>query len=101
MGRAGIGIGGVVAAAFWAIAVLGASMLPMTDPDTWWHLRVGREILDTGSVPSVDSWSIAGAGRPWVSQDWGSNVLMAALHEAGGPTLVSLAYGALTAVSVA
>ena len=67
----------------------------MTDPDTWWHIRVGREILDTGRVPATDAWSIAGAGRPWVSQDWLSNVLMAVLHGTGmwGPALVSVVYG--------
>jgi hypothetical protein len=100
MKRARVGIGGVVAAAFWAIAAAGATMLPMTDPDTWWHIRVGREILDTGSVPSADGWSIAGAGREWISQDWASNVLMAALHDAGGPTAVSVGYGVLALLGI-
>jgi hypothetical protein len=101
MARMRLSIGGVVAAAFWAVAVLGATMLPMTDPDTWWHIRVGREILNTGSIPTVDTWSIAGAGHPWISQDWASNVLMAALFDAGGATLVSGAYGVMAAVAIA
>src|SRR5918994_8017498 len=101
MGRLRIGISGVVPAAFWTIAVLGATVLLMTDPDTWWHIRVGREILDTGSIPSVDNWNIAGAGRPWISQDWGSNALMASLHDAGGPTLVSVVYGVMAVLAVA
>jgi hypothetical protein len=88
--------------AFWAIAVLGAAVLPMTDPDTWWHIRVGREILDAGAIPSVDTWSLAGAGRPWVSQDWASNILLALLYvdDTWGPTLVSLAYGAMVVASM-
>ena len=92
----------VAVAAFWAIAVLGAALLPMTDPDTWWHIRVGREILETGAVPDVDRWSIAGAGRTWISQDWASNVLMAVLYAAGewGPTLVSIAYGLMTLAAI-
>jgi len=103
MGTARLSIAGVAGAAFWFIAVLGAAMLPMTDPDTWWHIRVGREILETGSIPRTDEWSIAGAGRPWVSQDWASNVLMAMLHGAGtwGPTLVSFTYGLMAVGSVA
>jgi hypothetical protein len=87
---------GVVLVALWSLAALGAAMLPMTDPDTWWHIRVGREILDSGAVPQTDTWSIAGFGREWISQDWLSNVLMAVLYHAGGPTAVSLAYGLMT-----
>lgn len=87
---------GVVLVALWSLAGLGAAMLPMTDPDTWWHIRVGREILESGTVPGRDTWSIAGAGREWVSQDWLSNVLMAALFDGGGPTAVSVTYGLLT-----
>jgi len=96
-------VAAVAVAAFWAIAVLGATMLPMIDPDTWWHIRVGREILATGAVPSADTWSIAGNGRPWVSQDWASNVVMALLYldERWGPTLVSLAYGLIAVAAVA
>ena len=102
MGRIRVSTAGVAVAAFWAIAVLGAAFLPMTDPDTWWHIRVGREILETGAVPDVDRWSIAGAGRPWVSQDWTSNILMAALYAAGewGPTLVSIVYGLMTLAAI-
>jgi hypothetical protein len=87
---------GVVLAALWSIAALGAAMLPMTDPDTWWHIRVGREILESGAIPRADTWSIAGAGREWVSQDWLSNVLMAVLFAGGGPTAVSFTYGVMT-----
>src|SRR5690606_18757284 len=51
----------------------------------------------------VDDWSIAGAGRPWVSQDWASNAIMAALYEAGtwGPTLISIAYGLMALGAIA
>ncbi len=35
----------VVVAGFWAIAVIPATTLPMTDPDTFWHIRAGREFL--------------------------------------------------------
>lgn len=87
---------GIALAALWSLAALGAAMLPMTDPDTWWHIRVGREILESGAVPRSDTWSIAGAGREWISQDWLSNVLMAALYDGGGPTAVSLTYGVMT-----
>lgn len=98
--RRGISPAAVLVAAFWSIAVLLATMLPMTDPDTFWHIRVGREILADGVIPTADTWSIVGAGRPWISQDWLSNILMAAAHELG-PTAVSIVYGLMAAAAIA
>jgi hypothetical protein len=93
----------VLVAAFWAIGVLPATTLPMTDPDTWWHIRAGDEVLQTGAIATADTWSIAGAGFPWTSQDWLSNVVLATVHRMGewGPTLLSLLYGAAGAGAVA
>ncbi len=96
----GISPVGVLVAAFWAVAVLPATLLPMTDPDTFWHIRVGREIIERGSIPTVDTWSIVGAGRAWVSQDWLSNVATAGAHELG-PTAVSVAYGLMATAAIA
>jgi len=93
----------VLVAAFWAIGVLPATTLPMTDPDTWWHIRAGDEVLQTGAIATVDTWSIAGVGFPWTSQDWLSNVVLATVHGIGewGPTLLSLLYGVAGAGAVA
>ncbi|MEA1993096.1 MAG: hypothetical protein U9N35_01690 [Euryarchaeota archaeon] len=32
--------------------------------DTWYHLAVGRKILELGTIPVWDSWEFAPAGRP-------------------------------------
>jgi hypothetical protein len=91
-------IGAVLAAAFFAIVVLVRTTLPLLDGDVWWHLRAGETILRHGAVPTADSWTIAGAGMPWISQDWLSNVLMALLYGADdrwGATFLSLAFGAV------
>jgi hypothetical protein len=32
--------------------------------DTWYHLAVGRKILEFGTIPVWDSWEFAPAGRP-------------------------------------
>ncbi|HET9416783.1 MAG TPA: hypothetical protein VFP30_04505 [Candidatus Limnocylindria bacterium] len=93
-----ISTGAVLAAAFFAIVVLVRTTLPLLDGDVWWHLRAGEAVLHEGAVPAVNSWTIAGAGLPWISQDWMSNVLMAWLFgadEQWGATLLSLAFGAI------
>jgi hypothetical protein len=81
--------------AFFVAAVLPAATWPLIDGDVWWHLRAGEEILATGTIPHVDTWSILGYGRPWVSQDWLANVKMAALRGSDplGDTFLSFGFG--------
>lgn len=84
----------VAAGAFFAAVVLPRATLPMADGDAWWHIHAGEEILATGTVPDTNTWTIAGEGFRWVSQDWLSNVLMALLFNAGpwGIALLSLTF---------
>lgn len=63
-----------------AVAVLflllfGISLRVPVDTDTWWHLRVGQTILQSGFVSS-DTLSHTMAGQPWVNHSWGAQVLM-------------------------
>lgn len=82
-------------AGFFLAAVLPAATWPLIDGDVWWHLRAGTEVLDIGSVPRTDAWSILGYGRPWISQDWLANIAMAWVRGIGslGETALSLTFG--------
>jgi hypothetical protein len=42
----------------------------LNDPGTFWHLRLGREILRTGAVPRVDTLTYTRELQPWVDQSW-------------------------------
>ena len=86
---------------FFAAAVLPRATWPLIDGDVWWHIRAGEEVLRTGRIPNVDTWSIVGAGRPWTTQDWLANVLLAAGNGLGdwGPTILSFLFGALTVLA--
>jgi hypothetical protein len=77
--RAGVAVG-----AFFLAVVLPRATLPMADGDAWWHIHAGEEILATGRVADTNTWTIAGDGFAWTSQDWLSNVIMATLYNAGG-----------------
>ena len=99
--RRGVPAASAAIVGFFAAAVLPRASWPLMDGDVWWHIRAGEEVLRTGSVPHVDIWSIVGAGRPWTSQDWLANVLLAAGNSLGpwGQTALSLLFGALTALA--
>lgn len=93
----------IAVAAFFALVALPRAAIPLIDGDVWWHIHAGREVLASGSVPRVDTWSIVAAGQPWTSQDWLSNVVLAALDGIGplGWTLASLLYAALVTGALA
>jgi hypothetical protein len=68
------------------------------DGDTGWHIRVGESILETGVVPTTDPFSFSKPGAPWFAWEWLSEVLLAALHRAGGLKAVTLVFGLLVAL---
>ncbi len=67
------------------------------DPGTPWHLRLGREILVTGSVPRHDFLTYTHQGAAWVDQSWAFDVLLAAVVDAWGYSAVVV----LTALGLA
>ena len=94
----------IAVAAFFALVALPRTAMPLVDGDVWWHLRAGETILDTGRVPTVDSWTLVGTGMRWISQDWLSNTVMAAVLRAfgtWGETALSLLFAGLAVVAFA
>jgi len=96
----------VVAVALPAFVAL---LVPMPAVDLAYQVRAGDEILRTGALPGVDSWTFTVPGALWVDQQWLAQVVLAALHGFGGwellavlrAGLVSAMTGILVAVAVA
>jgi hypothetical protein len=86
---------------FFVAAVLPRATWPLIDGDVWWHIRAGHDVLATGSVPRTDTWSLVAAGKPWTSQDWLANVILAAGHQLGpwGDTALSFLFGGFTVLA--
>lgn len=70
------------------------------DSDTGWHIRNGEKIIATGSLPRADPFSFSRPGAPWVSWEWGADVLMAAVSGVSGLAGVALLYGLSIGASV-
>jgi hypothetical protein len=92
----------VAVAAFFALVALPRPAIPLIDGDVFWHIRAGETVLDTGMVPKVDTWSIVGAGKPWISQDWLSNVLLGLGYRLGswGPTVLSVLWALIVVAAL-
>lgn len=58
------------------ILALGSGLMPVfSDPGTGWHLRTGRLILETGSIPIHDLFLSPPAGLPWINDQWLGDVV--------------------------
>lgn len=72
-----------LAAAVGAVAALASAFLPAGDPDVFWHLAHGREVL-AGGLPRVESYSWTAAGAPLPTDQWLGQALLALAHDGAG-----------------
>ncbi|HEY3811657.1 MAG TPA: hypothetical protein VGL66_00405 [Caulobacteraceae bacterium] len=70
--------------AFAAFALPLLSLSVLNDGDTNWHVATGQWILAHRGIPATDPFSFAAVGRPWVTHEWLSEVLMALAYAAAG-----------------
>jgi hypothetical protein len=93
----------------WIVPLAAAAAVSFATPilgdgDTFWHLATGRWILDRGEVPQVDPFSFTYAGRPWVTHEWLSEVVMALAFRLAGwgglMLLIGAAFGATAALMI-
>ncbi len=79
----------------WGLVVLtGIFVFVNTHPirpyDFWWHIAVGKEILNNGTIPTVDVYSYTEAGQAYPSYQmfWLMEIALYGIYKLGGPALV-------------
>jgi hypothetical protein len=89
------------------IAFVGLTVRPITDIDTYWHVLIGRELLDTGRFSGLgNGWALYEPDVPWQTSQWAAEVAMAWLVDTFGwaslvwarTVMVVLVLGTLTAM---
>lgn len=85
----------VAAVAIFAMIFLTA-VLPRFDTDFWWHIFVGRNILEHFRVPTTDFLSYTFRGHPWLDHEWLSEVWMYAVYKFGGAELLLSVFAVIT-----
>jgi uncharacterized protein with PQ loop repeat len=75
-----------------------AFLLPVEPNDYWWYVRIGRDTLQAGAVPIVDTLSYTQAGQPVIYHSWLSAVFLAQLDRLGGISLTVLVRGLVIAL---
>src|ERR1700733_3526585 len=92
----------VGAGVYVLLLTLGLKLL--SDPDSCSHIAVGRWIMAHGAVPASDPFSFSMHGAPWITLEWVSQVIYAAVYGLSGwagvvvlaAASIALAVGLLT-----
>jgi hypothetical protein len=72
--------------------VLGKADAVLHDPDTYWHIALGRWMIEHGTVPRHDVFSFSMPGAPFDPPEWLAEILIACLYN-------QLGWGGLVAVA--
>ena len=72
----------------------------VSDPDLFWHVRVGRDILETHHFPTTDPYSFTAAHTPWIAYEWLGEVALAGLQNLGGLFALAAFRFLLTAIVI-
>jgi hypothetical protein len=86
----------LTALAGFALAAFAPALL--NDSDTLWHIRAGQWMLAHHAVLRTDVFSYTMAGRPWHTQEWLAEVIMALAYD-GGFAGIHLLFAVCTALT--
>lgn len=87
----------------WAFLAVGLPVLAtlianLSAVDLAYHLRAGGMILDTGQIPTTDTFTFTAPGATWLNQQWGAQAFLAAVYRVAGWTGLTLVRAALVGV---
>ncbi len=90
----------LAAAVFFILVATVACLMPIQS-DTWWQLRAGQELWQTGVVPLEETYSHTASGGFWMNHEWLSEAVFYTVFRTGGlPLLIILAASLATATVV-
>src|SRR6202165_3340034 len=78
------------------IVILSLFVAGEQDPDFWWHLRIGRWMVENGRLPSTDIFTHTVPGHVWTDHEYLTEILIWLVYRATGVVGLALAFGLLT-----
>lgn len=79
------------------LVALKVLLTPIAPHDFWWHLAYGRQIVVTGAIPTVDTFSYTRGGAAFFDQPWLAQVLMYLLYTGVGAAGLQVVQACLVA----
>lgn len=74
-------------------------MLSVPAQDYWWYLRLGKDILEQGAIPLVDTLGYSRAGEPIFYQQWLSGIIFYIIYKTGAAPLTFLLRAVLIGIT--
>ena len=56
--------------------IFARSVNSLPEPDFWWHLRNGQQIVQSHTIPGIDTYTFGAAGSPWLDHEWLSEAFL-------------------------
>jgi hypothetical protein len=78
----------IVIAALFVGAVL--------DPDFWWHIRIGRWMVENGRLPSTDIFTYTAHTHVWTDHEYLTEILMWLVYSKAGAIGIGIFFGLIT-----
>ena len=66
------------------VAIFAMAVRQPADTDTWWHLKSGQFMWESGQVLRTDPFSHTVAGQPWINHGWLVQLLLWPVYGALG-----------------
>ena len=78
------------------IVILAVFIGAVQDPDFWWHIRIGRWMVENGRLPSTDIFTYTVPSHAWTDHEYLTEVLMWLVYSNTGALGISLFFGLIT-----
>src|SRR5438094_7524016 len=66
------------------------------DPDFWWHLRIGRWMVENGRLPITDIFTFTASSHVWTDHEYLTEILMWLIYANLGLAALVAVFGLLT-----
>ena len=83
------------------IAIFAMAVQQPADTDTWWHLKSGQLVWESGEILRTDPFSHTVQGQPWIDHGWLVQIVLWPLYQLLGLAGLALFLSTLVTASFA
>jgi hypothetical protein len=78
------------------IVILALFVGSVQDPDFWWHIRIGRWMVENGRLPAHDIFTFTVPSHVWTDHEYLTEILMWLVYSKTGAFGISIFFGLIT-----
>ena len=78
------------------IVIVAVFLGSVQDPDFWWHIRIGRWMVENGRLPASDIFTYTVPSHVWTDHEYLTEILMWLIYSKAGALGISVFFGLIT-----